>query len=320
MLTHCFVSLRIVNPRNLVRIRPAPPDTASSMANNCDAWELNDAAQAAARLSVAPVVPVAPIQAVPGQEVEVQAISIESVVLPINSGRWKTDLCSCFEDCCSCCAVLWCSSCIPVAQLWERLKGPKGACVKISAVLLAIQIVLAVWSQMNAKAYQEEIYEEGYNIGSRYDTAEAALSSAEYKAFQSSLFSRWFDLNCWNLLLSFVISITLLCMVAKLRAAIRKRDNISETQCLGCEDCCCACWCLVILRRLDPHPLLPLPAQHLPLHLAPYMCGRSHSPRASSCATKASSTANIGSARPPANSSENSTRRVSAHARSLWAS
>jgi len=217
----------------------APP----GMANNYISWELNDAAQAAARLSVAPVVPVAPTQVVPGQEIEVQAISAESAVLPINSGRWKTDLCSCFEDCCSCCAVLWCGY-YTVAQLWERLKGPKGACVKISAVLLPTQIVLVVWSQMNAKAYQEEIYEEGYKIGSRYSTAEAALSSAEYKAFQSSLFSRWFDVNCWHLLLTFVIGIIFVCMVAKLRAAIRKRDNISETQCRGCEDCCCAYWCM----------------------------------------------------------------------------
>jgi len=213
------------------------------MANNYVAWELNDAAQAAARLSVAPAVPVAPIQAVPGQEIEVQALSTESVALPINSGQWKTGLCHCFDDCCSCCAVLWCVF-IPVAQLWERLKGPKGACVKISAVLLLVQIVLYIWYQMNAKAYQEEIYEEAYKIGSRYYTAEAALSSAEYKAFQSSLFSRCFDLNCWNLLLSFGISIIGVCMVAKLRAAIRKRDNISETHCRGCEDCCCSYWCL----------------------------------------------------------------------------
>ena len=115
--------------------------------------------------AVASVVHVAPIQVVPGHDIEVQAISRESVALPINSGQWKTGLCHCFDDCCSCCAVLWCFF-IPVAQLWERLKGPKGACVKISAVLLLVQIVLVIWSQMNAKAYQEEIDEEASKIGS----------------------------------------------------------------------------------------------------------------------------------------------------------
>ena len=228
------------------------------MTNNDAAWELNDAALAADRLSVASVVHVAPIQVVPGQVIEVQAISRESVALPINSGQWKTGLCSCFDDCCSCCAVLWCFF-IPVAQLWERLKGPKGACVKISAVLLLVQIVLVIWSQMNAKAYQEEINDEAYKIGSTY-----GMSSAEYKAFLSSLFSRWFASNCWNLLLSLVISIVLVCMVTKVRAAIRKRDNISEAGCRGCEDCCCAYWCMVSLQCLDLRtPCFPFPSQHI---------------------------------------------------------
>ena len=96
------------------------------MTNNDAAWELNDAALAADRLSVASVVHVAPIQVVPGHDIEVQAISRESVALPINSGQWKTVACVQLlrRLLLVLRAVLWCFF-IPVAQLWERLKGPK---------------------------------------------------------------------------------------------------------------------------------------------------------------------------------------------------
>ena len=47
-------------------------------------------------------------------------------------------LCGCFDDCCTCCSVLWCS-CVTVPQLYTRVIG-KGYFVCIFSVLLMLLV------------------------------------------------------------------------------------------------------------------------------------------------------------------------------------
>ena len=44
-------------------------------------------------------------------------------------------------------------------------------------------------------------------------------------------------------LISFSYGLFLLVLVTKVRRIVRERNQISETRCIGCEDCCCAFWC-----------------------------------------------------------------------------
>ena len=133
-----------------------------------DDWELNDAAKAAAAAGAAPaVVPVVAIAAVPqiAQAIEVQAVPIQALeVQATKPGRWRSDLCGCCEDCCSCCAVFWCFG-IPVGQLWERLKGPKGVCLWIVigfVVVLGIEMTL---HEMEEQKLSSEWEAYGYDLG-----------------------------------------------------------------------------------------------------------------------------------------------------------
>ena len=50
------------------------------------------------------------------------------------AGQWQDGLCSCCSDCCTCCAGIWCAPTI-AGQLWERLKGPSGVCVKVRVLV-----------------------------------------------------------------------------------------------------------------------------------------------------------------------------------------
>ena len=76
-----------------------------------EAWELNDAARAAALLPTAtPIMmetPVAPVQAM-APTIEVQAIPVQPAGQAA-PGQFTTTLCDCGADSRTCCAVLWCS-------------------------------------------------------------------------------------------------------------------------------------------------------------------------------------------------------------------
>ena len=76
--------------------------------------------------------------------VQAQAITPEIVGLPVDQGRWKTGLFDCFEDCNTCCAITW-LMCIPLGQLWERLKEPhaqRGVCYIRPCCRVACMLVL----------------------------------------------------------------------------------------------------------------------------------------------------------------------------------
>ena len=115
-----------------------------------DAWELNDAAKAAAAvIPTATAVNVTPVQEMM-PTIEVQAVPVQVQTTQVQPGAFTTDICDCCKDCPTCCAVTWCAP-IVLGQLWERLKGPAGSCLKVSLLLWGAYMALSFWSYKDAK-------------------------------------------------------------------------------------------------------------------------------------------------------------------------
>ena len=207
-----------------------------------DEWELNDAAQAASTQSSAMIPTVVPVA---------RAQPMECDGTPFARSRpasWTTGLCSCCDDCCSCCAVSWClfSCCgmfVPLGQLWERLKGPKGACLWIVAGLLSLALVKRVVTRMNANKFLDGMKDDIDERRFEFDL----MSSVEV---WGTLYYKYLtDGVSQSSPVVFILDVTVFVaavfILAKVRAAVRSRDNIPEVHCSGCEDCCCAFWCFV---------------------------------------------------------------------------
>lgn len=138
-------------------------------------------------------------------------------------GEWRDGLC----DCCTLGVVhpvlwnAWCCPLVLVGQVMNRLKITwLGDCGRVH-VLLAISIGVyilhaalnAIWSVLYIDKYSDMA---GVNV--------------------SFGFGRGF--------VGFAFEVFVLVLVWQTRTRIRDRYNIPEKQCRGCEDCCCAYWCL----------------------------------------------------------------------------
>ena len=82
------------------------------------------------------------------------------------SGEMKDGLCDCCSHHKSCCAVFWCPS-VVFAQLFEKLLGPKGACIAIFTLLQVVGYLAYAASQGAAD-----------DDGGGVSTTEMMLSSA----------------------------------------------------------------------------------------------------------------------------------------------
>lgn len=49
--------------------------------------------------------------------------------------------------------------------------------------------------------------------------------------------------NALYQIISLAYGILMLILVTRVRGIVRARNNIPETRCIGCEDCCCSFWC-----------------------------------------------------------------------------
>ena len=224
--------------------------------------------------------------------IEVQAVPVQVQTTQVQPGAFTTDICDCCQDCPTCCAVTWCAP-IVLGQLWERLKGPAGSCLKVSLLLWGAYMALSFWSYKDAKSRAEEALEAMRSKPTQAYNSYAPLDEG-LPGFNSLL-----DM-CQG-----ILGIIFIVMLAKLRAVVRQRDGsafrefqpsrtrrrlhpscspnaarrvvspplstrsltspfpslpwprtVSERQCHGCEDCCCSFWCSVssaAIRRACRH-------------------------------------------------------------------
>ena len=137
---------------------------------------------------------------------------------PQQKGEWSSGLCDCCED-----PLLACSMCIcpcnATGQVYERSTRTSGSCLWVAALLWALFFVTQILQSTSnsfSQAYAEETTTDA--------TPMIVLSSlAGSFAFFTTVAGTYF-----------------LCVA---RRTLRKKENIQEGACGGCDDCCVSYWC-----------------------------------------------------------------------------
>ena len=166
-------------------------------------------ATAVATPVMATATPVAavPVTAVPQQGLPVQGGAPQA-------GRWSSDLCDCFDNCCICMSVWWCWACT-AGQLYQRVMRPPvlsqpafggNGCVVVAISLIGLCVLWIVLGN-----------------GVVITTCGPACLVVSRIVFIAFIF-------------------IYICVVMNIRAAIRRRDQI-QPQGDSCENCCVVWWC-----------------------------------------------------------------------------
>lgn len=150
--------------------------------------------------------------------------------------QWSSGLCDCTGEWNSCISVWFCMP-VTVAQLTTKLvKGSKNTCILLAVLLFVcagysqtVQSTTPVTLDQSSLALSAGDMDVGY-ADEEVATAQAAVAAYVLNSYIArGLSSLFFALSCLA--------------VCQVRAAIRKRDGIKETNCAGCEDCMCAWFC-----------------------------------------------------------------------------
>jgi len=183
-----------------------------------------------------PMAAVAPVQAVITEVPAVIVMGQPQPQAPVpHAPQWKSDVLDCFADGRTCCVVFW-LGCIPVAQLWERIKGPKGACLSITIIFALLTGLYVYTIALDMLVFQSR-------AACRASISADERLDCERHGAGKSIEARTEPYENFGQFLSICISVLALILLTKLRSHIRQRDRIAETQCNGCEDFCCALWC-----------------------------------------------------------------------------
>jgi len=142
--------------------------------------------------------------------------------------RWKDGLFDCMDDVPSC-LYGCCCPCIPIAQLYEKMLGPKGRCVIVAVILLVFNFGIYVFSQ----AYYTNLPKACLTDAIHKDETDMSKDCARHPG----------GLEIHNLFVALYVlsSSYLLC---RIRGTVRGLYGIPEGTCGTMEDCCCSFWCL----------------------------------------------------------------------------
>jgi len=171
-----------------------------------------------------------------GYEFEYAVDSTPSGLHPIgNRGKWRDDLCNCFDLGC-CHALLWTAMCfqfVALGQVMTRMglnpmakPGTPEETSGIFSKMVAITIIVFVFKTSYNNAYPIQIDDDGNLI------QPTGLIPFLYNLF------------------SFAVFVYFIVAVMRTRKFIRNKYEIPEESCKGCEDLACAscCSCCVIMQ------------------------------------------------------------------------
>jgi Cys-rich protein (TIGR01571 family) len=195
----------------------------------------------------------------------------EGTPLTAGSGKWRTQLCGCFEDCCICCSVCCCHP-ITVGQIYERAvtkgllkRAPMMMCLSIAIFLFfceAFQNAVAgngpliYMYTISKAAYNSEpgwddMYHWEYNYTSHeyqyHPTDESIEDAAAARADVNEDINQAMAGPVILITIGNLLGLASMCcmffIVCTVRGAIRRREGIQPECCGECEDCCCAFFC-----------------------------------------------------------------------------
>lgn len=99
--------------------------------------------------------------------VTAEGVPVQAAPMPASTAPpqyihpWRGEqLCGCFEDLCICLSV-WCCPWITLAQLYERVIGPKGTCQKVAAVLATFLALGYIFHAIGTATTVTTYYTEG---------------------------------------------------------------------------------------------------------------------------------------------------------------
>lgn len=143
----------------------------------------------------------------------------------IPEGHWRDGLCDCFVyGCCHplCCLAFWFKP-LALGQVMTRLNLSSSSCnpapreKSTSWSPFTIMVVIVIL----------------YIVINPFILIILNITTGNDSTFISML----------QLVLRIAFGLFILLSTCKTRAYIRRKYNIPETSCDGCEDCCCAFWC-----------------------------------------------------------------------------
>jgi Cys-rich protein (TIGR01571 family) len=152
--------------------------------------------------------------------------SASTQYMDIPSDRWRDDVFSCFRFGCFhpvFCLGLFCFP-IPLGQVMTRMnltwigdrRDPETQTIRVSAFKV-VALILAIY------------------LGGLYATSQSLWKELWELSLPIFLPMSWWDFLFW---------VYCFLVVMKTRSYIRRKYSIPEQTCNGCEDCCCAFFCL----------------------------------------------------------------------------
>ena len=133
-------------------------------------------------------------------------------------GRWRSEPFDCTDDLCSCAAVCCCWP-LTTGQLFQKTTRLSNSCCCISIIIL---LLFALQHALT--------YETWFGLGYPHPWHQLTQRKPEILSLAAAAVGA----------LLWVMMCVVVCIA---RAAARKRDEIPEERCLGCEDVCCSWFC-----------------------------------------------------------------------------
>ena len=198
--------------------------------------------------------PVATDKPVMGQPVPVEAVA--AVVPPTavpQEGEWKDGCCNCGNDCCTCCAEIWCTP-IAIAQLVTHTKSNCFGCGCVGLAFF-LWFLIVVFTLVDAVASSAQEISVLPNCSETLGTPWSFLCNTAIGLTIGQAASG----------LTAVYSLVTLVLLCRARSRLRQSEQIPAKCCGGahccceaaCEDCCCLFWCspcsiCQMLRHVTP--------------------------------------------------------------------
>lgn len=158
------------------------------------------------------------------------------------TGRWKDDIFACTRHglCHPSLLNACCCSLILMGQIMTRLKlnylaspTPGDEWRNTYKILVCIAIAYGVVQMLFVPADTVDLDLTNFDpTNPEFDPAD----TGDPTAIGSTS-------NPIGSMFNFVITIFMLVIVTKVRKLVRQQQSIPESNCVGCEDCCCAFWC-----------------------------------------------------------------------------
>lgn len=180
----------------------------------------------------------------------------ETKKLRRGKGRWASGIFDCCSDCCTSCAVIWCP-CVTLAQLWQKLLGPKGACRLIFVFLLLLMLSQFALGSAFSYVYWKYVASGWTRMAGKGASGVSGWSITGWSVAHGdpTLWGQMVGLRIAGLSVIIVSCLLVTVLTAMVRLRVRVVDSIPGECCGGAEDCCCSLWCntctqCMLLRHL----------------------------------------------------------------------